>query len=124
MFIQKIKNLYFAVKNLTGGVTFAKCPYKCISDKYRMPNCYTPLQELIHTFGGPWIFGFFLIGLLVLLALVISLARVKFIGTDDFSGRAPIHHGAHIDHSLPFLESLNEVYFVLMFNPNKYVTGT
>jgi hypothetical protein len=86
-----------------------------------MPNCYTPLQELIHTFGGPWIFGLFLIGLLVLLALVISLARVKFIGTDDFSGPTPIPHGAHIDHSLPFLESLNEVRFEVISVAHKFV---
>eukprot|EP00250_Pteridium_aquilinum_P010753 c19609_g1_i2 orf=575-4888(+) len=92
-----------------GGVTFADCPYKCISDKYRMPYCYTPLQELIYTFGGPWIFGLLLVGLLVLLALVLSVARVKLIGTEDFSGPAPTPPGAHIDHSLPFLESLNEV---------------
>ncbi|KAH7294748.1 hypothetical protein KP509_27G016400 [Ceratopteris richardii] len=92
-----------------GGVTFSNCPYKCISDKYRMPYCYTPLQELIYTFGGPWIFGLILIGLLVLLALVLSVARVKLIGTDEFSGPAPTPPGAHIDHSLPFLESLNEV---------------
>lgn len=92
-----------------GGVTFSACPYKCVSDKYRMPYCYTPLQELIYTFGGPWIFGLILVGLLVLLALVLSVARVKLIGTDDFSGPAPTPPGAHIDHSLPFLESLNEV---------------
>ncbi|CAJ1928823.1 unnamed protein product [Sphenostylis stenocarpa] len=40
-----------------GGVTERSCPYKCISDKYRMPNCYTPLEELIYTFGGPWPFS-------------------------------------------------------------------
>lgn len=94
---------------IRGGVTFPACPYKCISDKYRMPHCYTPLEELIYTFGGPWIFGFLLFGLLVLLALILSVARIKFIGTDDFSGPAPTPPGAHIDHSLPFLESLNEV---------------
>ncbi|KAI5062055.1 hypothetical protein GOP47_0022594 [Adiantum capillus-veneris] len=92
-----------------GGVTYSACPYKCVSDKYRMPYCYTPLQELIYTFGGPWIFGLILVALLVLLALVLSVARVKLIGTDELSGPAATPPGARIDHSLPFLESLNEV---------------
>ncbi|VFQ71085.1 unnamed protein product, partial [Cuscuta campestris] len=45
---------------IRGGVTQSPCPYKCISDKYRMPNCYTPLEELIYTFGGPWPFSLLL----------------------------------------------------------------
>ncbi|KAK0587259.1 hypothetical protein LWI29_020097 [Acer saccharum] len=43
-----------------GGVSQQFCPYKCISDKYRMPNCYTPLEELTYTFGGPWPFALIL----------------------------------------------------------------
>ncbi|KAA8522109.1 hypothetical protein F0562_012577 [Nyssa sinensis] len=35
-----------------GGVTQPCCPYKCMSDKYRMPNCYTPLEELILVGSG------------------------------------------------------------------------
>lgn len=76
-----------------------------------MPNCYTALEELIYTFGGPWLFGLLLLGLLVLLALVLSVARMKFIGADELPGPAPTQQGSQIDHSFPFLESLNEVVF-------------
>lgn len=92
-----------------GGVTEPSCPYECISDKYHMPHCYTPLEDLIYALGGPWLFGLLLSGLLVLLALVLSVARMKFVGTDEFSGPTPTPHESQIDHSFPFLESLNEV---------------
>ncbi|XP_020097904.1 uncharacterized protein LOC109716759 [Ananas comosus] len=92
-----------------GGVAETPCPYKCVSDRYHMPHCYTALEELIYTFGGPWLFGLLLSGLLVLLALVLSVARMKFVGTDELPGPAPTQHGSQIDHSFPFLESLNEV---------------
>ncbi|KAK9699806.1 hypothetical protein RND81_08G196700 [Saponaria officinalis] len=92
-----------------GGVTEAPCPYKCISDRYHMPHCYTALEELIYTFGGPWLFGLLLMGLLVLLALVLSVARMRFVGSDELPGPGPTQHGSQIDHSFPFLESLNEV---------------
>lgn len=78
-----------------------------------MPNCYTALEELVYTFGGPWLFGFLLVGLLILLALVLSVARMKFVGVDELPGPAPTEHGSHIDHSFPFLESLNEVFLLL-----------
>ncbi|KAJ0770297.1 hypothetical protein HanPI659440_Chr07g0255661 [Helianthus annuus] len=91
-----------------GGTIETPCPYKCISDKYHMPHCYTALEELMDTFGGPWLFGLLLLGLLILLALVLSVARMKFAGFDESSGSAPTH-GSQIDHSFPFLESLNEV---------------
>lgn len=94
---------------LTGGVAETPCPYKCVSDRYRMPHCFTALEELIYTFGGPWLFGLLLSGLLVLLALVLSIARMKFVGTDELPGPAPTQHSSQIDHSFPFLESLNEV---------------
>lgn len=94
---------------LTGGIAETPCPYKCVSDRYHMPNCYTALEELIYTFGGPWLFGLLLIVLLVLLALVLSAARMKFVGVDELPGPAPTQHGSQIDHSFPFLESLNEV---------------
>lgn len=74
-----------------------------------MPHCYTALEELIYTFGGPWLFGLLLIALLVLLALVLSVARMKFVGVDELPGPAPTQHGSQIDHSFPYLESLNEV---------------
>ncbi|KAL2610427.1 hypothetical protein R1flu_029000 [Riccia fluitans] len=92
-----------------GGVTEPNCPYTCVSEKYRMPNCYTPIEELIYTLGGPWLFTVFLSTALVLLALVLSVARMKLIGSDDFTGPSPTPAGGHIDHSFPFLESLNEV---------------
>ncbi|KAJ4959336.1 hypothetical protein NE237_026447 [Protea cynaroides] len=95
--------------NVRGGVAESPCPYKCVSDRYHMPHCYTALEELIYTFGGPWLFGFLLLVLLVLLALVLSVARMKFAGTDELPGPAPTQHGSQIDHSFPFLESLNEV---------------
>ncbi|KAL8110021.1 uncharacterized protein LOC141672459 isoform X1 [Apium graveolens] len=97
---------YTAVR---GGTAELPCPYKCVSDRYHMPNCYTALEELIYTFGGPWLFCLILLGLLVLLALVLSVARMKFVGTDELPGPAPTHQGSQIDHSFPFLESLNEV---------------
>ncbi|KAJ6840658.1 uncharacterized protein M6B38_118000 [Iris pallida] len=95
--------------SVRGGVAETPCPYKCISERYHMPHCYTALEELIYTFGGPWLFGLLLISLLVLLALVLSVARMKFVGTDELPGPAPTQHGSQIDHSFPFLESLNEV---------------
>nr|XP_043628452.1 uncharacterized protein LOC122599906 [Erigeron canadensis] len=91
-----------------GGTAETPCPYKCISDKYHMPHCYTALEELMDTFGGPWLFGLLLLGLLILLALVLSVARMKFVGFDEPTGSAPTQ-GSQIDHSFPFLESLNEV---------------
>nr|XP_043627763.1 uncharacterized protein LOC122599331 isoform X2 [Erigeron canadensis] len=98
--------LYVAVR---GGTAETPCPYKCISDIYHMPSCHTALEELIYTFGGPWLFGLLLLGLLILLALVLSVARMKFVGFDESPGPAVTHQGSQMDHSFPFLESLNEV---------------
>ncbi|GMI97958.1 hypothetical protein like AT5G11700 [Hibiscus trionum] len=98
--------IYVAVR---GGVAETPCPYECISDRYHMPHCFTALEELIYTFGGPWFFGFLLLGLLILLALVLSVARMKFVGVEELPGPAPTQHGSQRDHSFPFLESLNEV---------------
>ncbi|XP_078432105.1 uncharacterized protein LOC144703731 isoform X2 [Wolffia australiana] len=95
--------------NVRGGVADSPCPYKCVSERYHMPHCYTALEELIYTFGGPWLFGLLLCGLLVLLALVLSVARMKFVNTDELPAPPPTLQAAHIDHSFPFLESLNEV---------------
>ncbi|KAJ6994791.1 hypothetical protein NC653_017555 [Populus alba x Populus x berolinensis] len=97
---------YIAVR---GGIAETPCPYKCVSERFHMPHCYTALEELIYTFGGPWLFCLLLLGLLVLLALVLSVARMKFVGVDELPGPAPTQHGSQIDHSFPFLESLNEV---------------
>lgn len=74
-----------------------------------MPHCYTALEELIYTFGGPWLFGFILLSLLVLLGLVLSVARMKFVSGDELPGLVPARRGLQIDRSFPFLESLNEV---------------
>lgn len=95
--------------HFTGGVTDTPCPYKCISDRYHMPHCFTALEELIYTFGGPWLFGLILFSLLVLLALVLSVARMKFVSADELPGPVPARRGSPIDRSFPFLESLNEV---------------
>lgn len=75
-----------------------------------MPHCYTTFEELIYTFGGPWLFGFMLLSLLMLFALVLSVARVKFIGGDELPGLVPARRGLQLDRSVPFLESLNEVH--------------
>ncbi|KAI9378217.1 hypothetical protein POPTR_018G058300v4 [Populus trichocarpa] len=98
-----------AYVTVRGGIAETPCPYKCVSDRFHMPHCYTALEELIYTFGGPWLFGLLLLGLLILLALVLSVARMKFVGVDELPGPAPTQHGSQIDHSFPFLESLNEV---------------
>ncbi|KAK8553297.1 hypothetical protein V6N13_062106 [Hibiscus sabdariffa] len=95
--------------NVRGGVTDRPCPYKCISERYHMPHCYTALEELVYTFGGPWFFGLILLGLLILLALVLSVARMKYFGADELPPLMPAQRGSQIDHSFPFLESLNEV---------------
>lgn len=96
---------------MTGGVTETPCPYKCISDRYHMPHCRTTVEELVYTFGGPWWFGLFLLSILILLALVLSVARMKFASGDDLPGLLPHRRRTQLDHSFPFLESLNEVSF-------------
>nr|POE60016.1 hypothetical protein CFP56_03609 [Quercus suber] len=42
-------------------------------------------------------------------ALVLGATRMKFVGVDELPGPAPTQHGSEIDHSFPFLESLNKV---------------
>lgn len=74
-----------------------------------MPHCYTALEELMYTFGGPWLFGFILLSLLILLGIVLSVARMKFVSGDELTGIVQATHGLQIDRSFPFLESLNEV---------------
>ncbi|OVA14460.1 hypothetical protein BVC80_1361g12 [Macleaya cordata] len=98
--------IYMTVR---GGVDETPCPYKCVSDRYHLPNCYTSVEELVQTFGGPWLFGLLLSGLLILLAVVLSVARLKFVSADELPGPVPTQHGSQIHHSFPFLESLNEV---------------
>ncbi|XP_057487508.1 uncharacterized protein LOC130773578 [Actinidia eriantha] len=91
-----------------GGVTQPSCPYKCISDKYRMPYCYTPLEELIYTFGGPWPFALLLSCVLVLLALFLSTLRIKFVRSDtSYPTANSMERQSH--HHFPHLLSLSEV---------------
>ena len=94
------------------------CPYKCISDRYHMPNCYTTFEELVYTFGGPWLFGVLLIGVLIVLALVLSVARMKYVAGDDLPALVPSQNDTRLNHSFPFLESLNEVHNRLL--PSKF----
>ncbi|KAL5551245.1 hypothetical protein UlMin_001421 [Ulmus minor] len=93
--------------HMRGGVTKPSCPYKCISDKYRMPNCYTPLEELVYTFGGPWPFAIVLSCVLVLLALLLNTLRIKCVGSGSYNSEASIEHHSH--HHFPYLLSLSEV---------------
>ncbi|CAM0908386.1 unnamed protein product [Alopecurus aequalis] len=91
-----------------GGVTQPSCPYRCISAKYKMPNCYTPLEELIYTFGGPWSFAIFLFFTVILLALILSALRVKIHESDvTYRSTNAFHNDAYA--SSPFLLSLAEV---------------
>ncbi|KAF8380635.1 hypothetical protein HHK36_028124 [Tetracentron sinense] len=93
-----------------GGVSQSSCPYKCISDKYRMPNCFTPLEEMMYTLGGPWIFALLLLFILVLLALLLSTLRIKLIGSDYSCPTSnSIEHEHHSRHHFPYLLSLAEV---------------
>ncbi|POO00581.1 ephrin type-B receptor [Trema orientale] len=91
-----------------GGVTETPCPYRCTSDRYHMPNCYTALEEVIYTFGGPWLFGFILLGILILLALVLSVARMKYVGADEV---LETHRNE---------ESQNHVYRMYFMGPNNF----
>ncbi|KAA0061509.1 uncharacterized protein E6C27_scaffold41G00700 [Cucumis melo var. makuwa] len=100
------RGIYVSIR---GGVAKRPCPYRCISDRYHMPQCYTALEELVYAFGGPWLFGLILVGLLILLALVLSVARMKYVGGDELPATVPVRQSSRIDYSFPFLESLNEV---------------
>lgn len=90
-----------------GGVTQPFCAYKCISDKYRMPNCHTPLEELLYTFGGPWPFAFMLSCILVLLALLLSTMRIKLVGSGSHHNANSVERNSH--NHFPYLLSLSEV---------------
>ncbi|KAL4029467.1 hypothetical protein IC575_007680 [Cucumis melo] len=90
-----------------GGVDRPFCPYKCISEKYRMPNCFTPLEELMYTFGGPWPFSVILSCFLVLLAILLSTLRVKFVGYGSYRDADSIESHSH--RHFPHLLSLSEV---------------
>ena len=88
-----------------GGVPESFCPYKCRSEKYKMPNCYTPLEELIYTFGGPWPFALFLTCVVILLGLFLSTLRVKLVGQSySYEKVDSVDH-----HHFPSLLSLSQV---------------
>lgn len=91
-----------------GGVTQSSCPYKCVSEKYRMPKCYTPLEDLIYTFGGPWPFALLLSFTLVVLAVILSALRTKLVGP-DYAYQATNTIDRHGPHTSPYLLSLAEV---------------
>ncbi|KAL8107077.1 uncharacterized protein LOC141670433 [Apium graveolens] len=86
-----------------GGAVHSSCPYRCISDKYRMPNCYKPFEELLYTFGGPWPFALLWSTVIVLLASSLNTLRIKLVGS-DFS-----HQNENSDEHSPHLLSLSEV---------------
>nr|XP_048319674.1 uncharacterized protein LOC107405408 [Ziziphus jujuba var. spinosa] len=90
-----------------GGVTKSSCPYECISDKYRMPNCYTPLEDLMYTFGGPLPFAILLSCILVLLAVSLNSLRIKLVGSVSYNRTDSIEHHSH--RHFPHLLSLSEV---------------
>ncbi|KAL4590948.1 hypothetical protein LXL04_003895 [Taraxacum kok-saghyz] len=93
------RRAYFV--HVRGGVSESFCPYKCRSEKYRMPNCYTPLEELIYTFGGAWPFALVLSCVVLLLGLLLSTLRVKLLG------QAKVDAMQH--HHFPSLLSLSQV---------------
>lgn len=97
--------MYVAVR---GGVTDTPCPYKCISERYHLPHCLTKFEEFMHLFDSPWIFGCFLLSILILLALIISVARVKLISAYEAPALTRVQHGSSIDHPFSLLDPLNE----------------
>ncbi|CAH1453086.1 unnamed protein product [Lactuca virosa] len=100
------RRAYFV--HVRGGVSESFCPYKCRSEKYRMPNCYTPLEELIYTFGGPWPFALVLSCVVVLLGLFLSTLRVKLVGQACAYNKVDsMEHSNH--HHFPSLLSLSQV---------------
>ncbi|KAG6636083.1 hypothetical protein CIPAW_11G086100 [Carya illinoinensis] len=90
-----------------GGVSQPSCPYKCLSDKYRMPSCYTPFEELIYTFGGLWPFSLALSCIMVLLAFLLNTLRIKVVGSRTYHRENTIEHQRH--NHFPYLLSLSEV---------------
>lgn len=73
-----------------------------------MPNCYTPFEELVYTFGGPLPFSLLLACLVVLLALLLSTLRIKLIDRGgSYQNANSIEQHSH--HHFPYLLSLSEV---------------
>lgn len=61
----------------------------------------------MYTFGGPWPFSLILSCFLVLLALLLSTLRVKFVGYGSYRGADSIEPHSH--RHFPHLLSLSEV---------------
>ncbi|XP_071706226.1 uncharacterized protein [Rutidosis leptorrhynchoides] len=94
--------------HVRGGVSESFCPYKCRSEKYRMPNCYTALEELIYTFGGPWPFALLLLCAVILLGVLLSTLRVKLVGQAFAYDKVDsVEHNNR--HHFPSLLSLSQV---------------
>ncbi|KNA21809.1 hypothetical protein SOVF_039820 [Spinacia oleracea] len=92
-----------------GGVNEASCPFKCISDKYRMPHCFTPLEELMYPVGGPWTFSLLLLGCFVILGLLLNLLRIKMVGSSSVCHVTYSFEQHNFDYQYPYLLSLSEV---------------
>ncbi|CAN7028276.1 unnamed protein product [Brassica oleracea var. botrytis] len=89
-----------------GGVSEPFCPYKCVSDKYRLPNCYTPLEDLVYTFGGPFPCALLLCCVVVVLGLLLSTLSIRLLRSSFYSTSSIEHQSTHC---LPHLLSLSEV---------------
>ncbi|XP_074269772.1 uncharacterized protein LOC141592825 [Silene latifolia] len=94
---------------MRGGVSQPSCPYRCISDKYRMPHCFTPLEELVYTFGGPWTFSLLLIFCIVSLGFLLNILRMKLIGSNSGYHSKYSFEQDRCDYRSPHLLSLSEV---------------
>jgi hypothetical protein len=73
-----------------------------------MPHCYTPIEEIIYTFGGPWAFAILLTFLLILLAFLITALRIK-MGENNYPNPVRSAIGSDGHASFPYLLSLAEV---------------
>ncbi|GJP70154.1 hypothetical protein CLOP_g1132 [Closterium sp. NIES-67] len=95
-----------------GGASAAPCPYRCLSSHFSLPHCDTPMEGLIRDLGGPWVFALACTLSVLLLGFAITLARTKILLAGDDLAQPQARDpdvATHMDHSLPFLESLNEV---------------
>ncbi|WOG85697.1 hypothetical protein DCAR_0104888 [Daucus carota subsp. sativus] len=79
-----------------GGAVHPSCPYRCVSEEYRMPNCYKPFEELMYTFGGPWTFAFLMSSVVVLLALLFSSWSIKLVRPGCSDSKASLAERPHL----------------------------
>ncbi|CAI5487186.1 unnamed protein product [Closterium sp. Naga37s-1] len=100
----------FAYKR--GGASATPCPYRCLSSHFSLPHCDTPMEGLIRDLGGPWVFALACTLSVLLLGFAITLVRARLLLAGDDLAQPQTRDSdvsSHMDHSLPFLESLNEV---------------